>query len=80
MTLPPTEYGWTMDSAGKFTPIMTNDPIAPPELLKLTACNCKKQCNTMQYSCKRMGVYCIDACGICHGSNCQNIGLNHEEK
>ena len=39
MTLPPTEFGWKVDATGQFSPIMTTEDIAPPELLKLTSCN-----------------------------------------
>lgn len=34
-------------------------------------CNCKKGCGTT-CSCRKVGLYCNTACGICSGDNCQN--------
>ena len=71
MSIPPTDFGWRLDAEGQYIPIMTADEIGPPELLKLTACNCKKDCSK-QCSCRKMGVHCISACGTCAGKNCSN--------
>lgn len=71
MSIPPTDFGWRLDAEGQYIPIMTADEIGPPELLKLTACNCKKGCSK-QCSCRKMGVHCISACGTCAGKNCSN--------
>ena len=71
MSIPPTDFGWRLDAEGQFIPITTADEIGPPELLKLTACNCKKDCKK-QCSCRKMGVHCISACGTCAGKNCSN--------
>ena len=79
MTLPPTEFGWKLGESGRFSPIMTTVPIAPPELSKMTACNCKKDCTTLKCSCKRIGVKCITACGTCNGKNCSNIEFEEDE-
>ena len=37
-----TDFGWRLDDEGQYIPITTADEIGPPELLKLAACNCKK--------------------------------------
>ena len=71
MTLPPCEYGWDIKN-GKHSPILTTEPVAPPQLLKLTICNCKQGCKTSRCSCKSMGLKCIPACGGCHGQGCEN--------
>ena len=73
MTLPPAQFGWKLDESGRFSPFMTTVPIAPPELLKMTACNCKKDCTTLKCSCKRIGVKGITACGTFNGKNCSSI-------
>ena len=78
MTLPATEFGWTVDSDGKFCAVMNTVPVAPDELLKLTACNCKKDCSTMRCSCKNLGVKCIAACWTCHGISCSNAEAENE--
>ena len=55
MTLSPVVY-WSCIKDGKYTPIFTEDRIAPPELLKFALCNCKKGCNSSKCSCKNMGL------------------------
>ena len=77
MTLPPVEYGWYIKNS-KYAPILTKDPVAPSELLKLTLCNCKKGCNSSKCSCKNMGLKCIPACGFCNGASCSNSDPNRE--
>ena len=71
MTLQPAEYGWYIKD-GKYTPTLTEDPVAPPELLKLTICNCKKGCNSSRCSCRNVGLKCIPACRFCNGEGCSN--------
>ena len=73
MTLPPTEYGWTIENE-KYTPVGMKEPVAPEQLLKLTVCNCtsKSNCSSNKCSCKSMGMRCIQACGNCNGLDCEN--------
>ena len=66
-----TDFGWRQDAEGKYIPITTDDEIGPRELLKLAACNCRTDCR-QQFSCRKMGVLCISACGTCAGKNCSN--------
>ena len=80
MTVPPTDFGWFVDSSGKFAPVTTIDTIAPPELLKLTACDCKKGCKAQRCSCRSMGVKCIAACSTCNGRTCTNIEDDHDSE
>ena len=72
MTLLPTDLGWKVNSEGSFSPVFSTEPVAPEELLKMTVCNCKKNCSTTRCSCRSMGIKCIVACGTCNGSNCSN--------
>ena len=44
MTLSSTKFGWKLVD-DFYSPVFTDDPIAPPELLKITVCNCK-DCNS----------------------------------
>ena len=71
MSLIPEEYGCIVGNHG-YEPVPTLDPIAPEELLKFTSCNCHGDCSTERCSCKKNGVQCISACGICKGITCKN--------
>jgi hypothetical protein len=35
-------------------------------------CNCKTDCKTMRCTCKKHGLDCSPACGICKGQTCLN--------
>ena len=71
MTLPVEEYGWEVSQDGSYTPIGTTKDVAPAQLLKLTACNCKMGCKH-HCSCESAGLKCIQACRNCHGMTCDN--------
>ena len=71
MSLNPNDYGWTLRVHG-FEPVPTLDPMAPEGLLKFTSCNCHGDCSNRQCSCKKNGVMCISACGVCKGIICKN--------
>ena len=71
MTLPPVEYGWRKCSDNTFEPVPTTEDVAPPQLLKITACKCKARCGA-RCQCKKNNVLCIDACANCNGQNCGN--------
>ena len=71
MSLNPCEYGWTLGVHG-YEPVPTKDAIGPEELLKFTICNCSGDCSNRRCSCKKNGVNCITACGVCNGATCQN--------
>ena len=75
-SLNPLQYGW-VKSSHTFEPVGFEGEVAPAALLNFTACNCKTTnpdaaCNSNRCSCKRMGLYCLAACGNCHGVSCQN--------
>lgn len=71
MSLNPCDFGWTLGVHG-FEPIPTLHPMAPDKLLKLTSCNCHGDCSNRRCSCKKNGVTCISACGVCAGIACKN--------
>lgn len=70
--LNPLDYGWKQ-TINRFTPIATDLPIAPPELLKAIRCQCKKgDCSTLRCPCKKIGLYCSTACLDCDHACCKN--------
>ncbi|KAJ4933951.1 hypothetical protein JOQ06_006759, partial [Pogonophryne albipinna] len=73
MSLNPSDYGWTLGVHG-YEPVPTLDPMAPEELLQFTSCNCNGDCSNRRCSCKRNGVKCISACGVCKRISCKNCG------
>ena len=70
----PNEWGWEQIESG-WSPISTDAPPAPEELLKVIRCNCQTDCSSQRCSCKKHGMKCSLACGNCKGSACQNAGL-----
>jgi len=52
---------------------MTDMEPAPPELLNVIRCKCKKVCNAA-CSYKRNGLKCVSACTFCKGM-CENTEL-----
>lgn len=71
MSRDPTLYGFKIGSRG-YEPITSLDDWAPEDIKKLISCKCKAQCDTKRCSCKKAGVKCISACGICKGVTCNN--------
>jgi len=71
----PLDWGWKIEN-GKMAPIMTDQNVAPEELLLVIRCNCKlssrNPCGSNQCSCKRNGIQCVSACGDCRGFGCNN--------
>lgn len=60
-----TEYGWKKED-NLFTPIPTNEEIAPTSLLKIICCNCKgdiDSCKNNKCSCWSYGFTCHPAFG-----------------
>ena len=62
-------HGWYVNNNGKYAPTLTEDPVASPELLKLTICNCKKSCNTSKCSCKATGLNVSPHVGVAMDKN-----------
>ena len=77
----PENWGWKVVD-GKLEPIMTDEPPAPDELLKVIRCKCqttsKHPCGVgTKCSCRSNGLKCVDACGNCRGTECENINKEH---
>ena len=71
----PLEWGWE-DTGSGLTPIMTDAPVGPDDVLSFIRCKCKKldkRCATNQCTCRRHGLKCVEACGGCHGRDCLNV-------
>ena len=69
----PKDWGGGMFLDGRFIPIMTDQPAAPPEILDLVCCSCKKDCSTKR--CKKHGLTCTAICGECRATSCTNSQL-----
>ena len=72
MSRNPKKYGFKIGKNG-YEPITTLDEWAPEHIKKLISCKCKTPCDTNRCSCKKAGVKCISACGVCKGVDCKNI-------
>ena len=71
-TLDPTKWGWKLEN-GRLTPIMTEFPLAPNDLLKVVRCACRhSNCSTKLCSCRKAGIPCVSACSHCTDNACQN--------
>ncbi|KAK6168833.1 hypothetical protein SNE40_020007 [Patella caerulea] len=77
------EWGWEVGPHG-LQPIMTDLPAAPEEVLTFVRCKCKRlnnRCGNHQCSCVKHGLKCVEACGGCHGRDCDNCpsGIPQED-
>ena len=74
----PLNWGWKQEGY-TYVPVMTNNDVAPADLLKFIRCNCKSlsnMCSSMLCTCKRYGLKCVAACGRCRGEICENVEVN----
>ena len=67
----PESWGWPCTESG-LIPILTDQPPAPEELLKIIRCNCSGDCSSAKCSCKKHSMKCSIACGQCCGTSCSN--------
>ena len=74
----PESWGWPRTESG-LIPILTDQPPAPEELLKIIRCNCSGDCSSAKCSCKKHSMKCSIACGQCCGSACSNASEFVEE-
>ena len=68
--LDPLQYGWKI-SEDRITPVTTDLPLAPENLLHRIKCACRTNCKSGNCSCKRVTLYCSQACG-CNTDECTN--------
>ena len=74
----PESWGWPHTESG-LIPILTDQPPAPEELLKIIRCNCSGDCFSAKCSCKKHSMKCSIACGQCCRSACSNASEFVEE-
>ena len=70
-TLKEESWGWMLTDSG-YSPILTDLPPAPAELLKIIRCDCTTDCSSARCSCRKNGMKCTLSCGHCQGSGCTN--------
>jgi hypothetical protein len=66
-----TKWGWRL-SDNRLEPIMSDQLVAPEDILKVIRCKCKGGCGSTICSCRKNGLMCVSACGTCHGEKCSN--------
>ena len=68
----PTDWGWELQDH-KFVPTMTDQPLAPKDLLSVVRCSCKtSSCSSKSCSCRKSGLPCVAACLHCFTNGCNN--------
>ena len=70
LNLDPFEWGWE-DSGGILLPILTDEVIAPEQILNGVKCKCKTDCLSALCSCRKHGLACSSGCEECRGGTCQ---------
>lgn len=73
--LNPTDFGWQSNEAGHLIPVFCTQDCAPPEILNLVRCGCKKnKCNTKRCKCVTNQLKCTEMCE-CEASEelCENL-------
>lgn len=73
----PEQWGWNVKK-GKLVPILTDNPPAPQELLKVIRCKCQTGCYTMKCTCRSNGLDCSMACSECRGV-CANTSFPDDD-
>lgn len=71
VVLHPEDWGWRLRD-GKFQAVLTDIPPAHESIMELIRCNCKTDCKTQRCTCRKNGLDCSSACGVCQGQSCQN--------
>jgi len=75
--LPASKWGWRLHRS-KLQPIAMTQQPGPPHLMSVIRCNCTTHCRTQHCSCRKNRLKCIEACGHCHGVDCDNVELVSE--
>ena len=68
--LDPTDWGWECQE-NMLTPILTDRPVAPEQVLLIISCGCKQGCENRCRCCKT-GMFCTTRCLSCTGQTCTN--------
>lgn len=69
--LPAEDWGWQLTEM-KLQAVPTDKPPAHQSILELIRCKCKKDCKTKRCTCRKHGLDCSPACGVCQGQSCTN--------
>ena len=72
LTMDTEEWGWKLRD-GMLYPVMTDQPVAPVQLLTIVKCGCKGQCDSIKCSCRKNGLTCTVVCKVCKGMDCFNV-------
>ncbi|XP_076040893.1 uncharacterized protein LOC143025304 [Oratosquilla oratoria] len=71
VNMKPQDWGWHIVDR-RYMPIQTDQPAAPPEILDVICCSCKKNCKTRRCTCQIYGLHCTAVCRECRGTSCSN--------
>eukprot|EP00919_Chromeraceae_sp_WS-2016_P027580 GHVR01065449.1.p1 GENE.GHVR01065449.1~~GHVR01065449.1.p1 ORF type:complete len:100 (-),score=17.57 GHVR01065449.1:447-746(-) len=71
------EWGWCIQEYC-LSPILADKEAAPPELLEVVRCNCKRDCHTRKCSCRKNGINCSTACRQYRGL-CSKAEIVHDD-
>ena len=66
------DWEWTVKS-NKFIPVLTQLKAASQSILKIIRCQCKTDCSSRRYRCRKNNLTCSYACWSCRETNCRNI-------
>ena len=64
--LKPENWGWMFQGA-KFEPKTMDSSQAPESLIKIIICQCKGDCHTKKFSCRKHELDCSTSCSECKG-------------
>jgi len=67
------------------TPVTTDLPAAPDDLLKVIHCKCRllepgRTCLHQTCTCRKHGLPCVSACKHCNGEACENLNTQDLEE
>ena len=68
--LNPLSYGWKLQT-NAFTPLTTDLPIAPINIMRKISCHYKSDCKSGNCSCRRLSLFCTEDCR-CSNDDCAN--------
>jgi len=71
LVLDASQWGWQVVDE-RLSPMMTDMPAAPDNLLKFVRCKCRKNCESRLCTCRANGLQCVTACTNCKGTDCSN--------
>ena len=72
----PNDYGWLFHEKDQvLEPAMTSLALAPESIIHLIVCNCKTNCSTNWFKCRKNGLNCSVMCGY---ENCENEEKDEE--